>query len=274
MLKRITSAGMLILVMGSIILLNIKFSIMVDVFVALVCIASVFEFCKAIKTLKLFQLSIPCMLFAAVYPFMVSFGFTQLTFYGFTTVMLCMLIFFHEKISFNNFAYTYSMTLLITISLSALIRMKFIDSEHMPMYFVLAIAIPWLADVGAYFTGFFIGKHKLCPKISPKKTIEGAVGGVLFCIFSCVVMLFIFQKLFYGDNINMNYFSIILIGFGGSLLSIIGDLSFSVIKRSYSVKDYGDLIPGHGGILDRFDSVVTFVPYMYLVMMYIPIVCK
>lgn len=274
MLKRITSAGMLILVMGSIILLSIKFSIMVDVFVALVCTASVFEFCKAVKTLKLFQISIPCMLFAAVYPFMVSLGYTEITFYGFTTVMLCMLIFFHEKISFNNFAYTYSMTLLITISLSALVRMKYLDSDHMPMYFVLAIAIPWLADVGAYFTGVFLGKHKLCPKISPKKTIEGAIGGVLFCIFSCAVMLLIFQKLVYGDKLDANYLSIIIIGFGGSLLSIIGDLSFSVIKRSYSVKDYGDLIPGHGGILDRFDSVVTFVPYMYIIMIYLPIVNK
>ena len=272
MLKRIASAGILILVMGSIILLSIKFSIMIDIFVALVSISSVFEFCKAVKSLKLFQISIPCMLFAAVYPFMVSLGYTQLTFYAFTTVMLCMLVFFHEKISFNAFAYTYSITLLITISLSALVRMKFLDTEHMPMYFVLAIAIPWLADVGAYFTGVFIGKHKLCPKISPKKTIEGSVGGFVISMIISMGAVYIYSDVLGYTTSSVNYVNLSIITAICILMSMFGDISFSTVKRQYGIKDFGNLLPGHGGVLDRFDSVLFVCPTFYMLQFLLPII--
>ena len=94
----------------------------------------------------------------------------------------------------------------------------------------------------------------------------------MFCIMTSCGVIFIFQWLIY--NINVNYINVILISLCGALLSILGDLSFSVIKRSYSVKDYGDLIPGHGGILDRFDSVICFVPFLYIVLNYLPIVLE
>ena len=272
MLKRILSAGMLITVMGSVVVISIFFSFIIDVFIALICVCCVFEFCKAVKTLKIYQISITSMLFSCMYSLLISFGLSELAFYGYTIIMLCMLVFFHEKISFKDFAYTYSMTILITLSLSAVVKMKSVDELHITMYFIMSIAIPWLADVGAYFTGVFLGKHKLCPKISPKKTIEGAVGGVLFCIFSSVILSYLIVLIFYQGKGDINYLTVVIIGTGGSLLSIIGDLSFSVIKRAYSVKDYGDLIPGHGGILDRFDSVITFVPYMYAVMLYFSVI--
>ncbi len=274
MLKRIMSAGILIIFIAAVSLLSLKLTLFIDLFVSVICSAAVFEFCKAVKTLTVFQISVLSIAYAFVLPITLTYGISVIVSYAYTTLMLAMLIFFHNKISFKDFAYTYSMTLIITVSMSLIVLMTNMHTDYSTMYFVLSIAIPWLADVGAYFTGVFFGKHKLCPKISPKKTVEGAVGGVVFCILSCVIMGFLFNALFYSCSLDINYMCLIIIGAVGSLLSIIGDLSFSVIKRSYFVKDYGDVIPGHGGILDRFDSVICFVPFMYIITTYFPVVIK
>ncbi|MGI6727640.1 MAG: phosphatidate cytidylyltransferase [Anaerovoracaceae bacterium] len=110
-------------------------------------------------------------------------------------------------------------------------------------------------DVMAYFTGYVFGKHKLCPKISPKKTIEGSIGGIIgSMILSGIFGLFVANELM---------FHCIIIGLIGSVVSQIGDLTASIFKRKMGIKDYGNLIPGHGGILDRFDSVLFTAPLVY-----------
>ena len=123
---------------------------------------------------------------------------------------------------------------------------------RMALPFVIAFG----SDTGAYFTGMLLGKHKLAPHISPKKTIEGAVGGAVtgaLCAFAYGCLL---QKLGFGVN------QISLTGFGlvGSLVSQLGDLTFSAFKRQYAIKDYGKILPGHGGVLDRFDSIYYLAP--------------
>ena len=241
--------------------------------VALMCVLSVFEFCKAVKTLKTYQISFPSLAFSVVYPMLASFGISVMICYVYTVIMLSVIVFCHEKISFKDFSYTFSMTLIITIAMTSIVSLKQIDPNHSTMFLVLSMATPWLADAGAYFVGVFLGKHKLCPKISPKKTIEGAVGGVIVCVIASMLICFLFEKLIYHD-LTINYFNVFIISFFGAFLSIIGDLSFSVIKRSYSVTDYGDLIPGHGGILDRFDSVIFFAPFLSIVSNYLPVMIK
>lgn len=110
-------------------------------------------------------------------------------------------------------------------------------------------------DIFAYFTGYLIGRHKLCPDISPKKTIEGAVGGILGSVILSVA---------FGLLVCREYLILcIIIGIIGSVMSQLGDLSASIIKRKLGIKDYGNLIPGHGGILDRFDSVLFTAPTVY-----------
>ena len=106
------------------------------------------------------------------------------------------------------------------------------------------------------------GKHKLAPLVSPKKTVEGAVGGILGGIFGVVLLNVIVSNLIRDPFMEPSH----MLGFGiaGSIISQIGDLSFSVIKREFGVKDYGNLLPGHGGILDRFDSVTFVAPFVYL----------
>lgn len=121
--------------------------------------------------------------------------------------------------------------------------------EEEPMYIWLIIIATYCCDTAAYFTGYFIGKHKLNPRISPKKTIEGSIGGWLFA----AICTFLFG---YYCIENMQLWEIIaaacLLPFSGQ----IGDLAFSAIKRCFSVKDFSNLLPGHGGILDRLDSLI------------------
>ena len=113
-------------------------------------------------------------------------------------------------------------------------------------------------DIFAYFTGKLIGKHKLIPSISPNKTVEGAIGGVAGSVILCGL----FGYFFLGDG----FFVCILIGLLGGLVSQLGDLSASVIKRKIGIKDWGTLIPGHGGILDRIDSVLFTAPLVFYIL--------
>lgn len=110
-------------------------------------------------------------------------------------------------------------------------------------------------DIFAYFSGYFFGKHKLCPKISPKKTVEGAIGGVLGSIALCTFFGYV------ASEVWIPHFA--LIGLFGSIAAQAGDLTASVFKRKMGIKDYGNLIPGHGGVLDRFDSVLFTAPFVY-----------
>lgn len=114
-------------------------------------------------------------------------------------------------------------------------------------------------DIMAYFTGMALGKHKLCPNLSPKKSIEGAVGGVLGSVILCGI----FGYFMIDGGLKL----CLLIGFFGSIIAQLGDLSASAFKRQMGIKDYGNLIPGHGGILDRFDSVFFTAPMVYYVFM-------
>ena len=119
--------------------------------------------------------------------------------------------------------------------------------------------------------GRLLGKHKLIPEISPKKTVEGSIGGVVFAVLAMLLFGFIVDS-FFGD-ITVNYLVLGLMGFVLSIISQIGDLIASSLKREYGVKDYSNLLPGHGGIMDRFDSVMSVsVLTMLLCMIYPPFV--
>ena len=126
------------------------------------------------------------------------------------------------------------------------------DGRLLVLYLFVAI---WSSDSGAYFIGRFMGKNKLCPKVSPKKTREGSIGGILT---TCVLLVLLNS---YFKLLPMS--AVLVIAVFVSIIGQVGDLIESIIKRYYGVKDAGKLIPGHGGILDRFDSVMLAAPVMY-----------
>lgn len=125
----------------------------------------------------------------------------------------------------------------------------------------------WGCDTCAYCVGMLIGKHKMAPELSPKKSVEGAVGGVLGAALLTAIYGLVFQK---QMELSTEYIFVLAgISAIGALISMIGDLAASAIKRNYDIKDYGKLIPGHGGILDRFDSVIFTAPIIYYLALYL-----
>ncbi|GEK32529.1 phosphatidate cytidylyltransferase [Kurthia sibirica] len=125
-------------------------------------------------------------------------------------------------------------------------------------YIIFALVIVWTTDSGAYFIGRKLGKHKLWPEISPKKTIEGFVGGIVVALIATVI----FQAI---ADLDINYGLLLVVALVASIFGQLGDLVESAIKRHYGVKDSGKILPGHGGILDRFDSLLFVLPLLYFI---------
>lgn len=134
-------------------------------------------------------------------------------------------------------------------------HMHLIDTTNYGILVWIVCIAAFGSDIMAYFTGYLIGKHKLCPNLSPKKTIEGAVGGIIGAgLFSGLFGFFFCKEIFIHT---------IILGVIGGAVSQAGDLTASAFKRKMGIKDYGNLIPGHGGIMDRFDSVIFVAPFIY-----------
>jgi len=139
---------------------------------------------------------------------------------------------------------------------------------------IFCVVVPWLTDIGAYFTGSMIGKHKLAPDISPNKTIEGAVGGLVLGVGGTALIAYLLTGPLAIVSFEINWINLIAATVICSPISMIGDLSFSLIKRSFNVKDFGKIMPGHGGVLDRFDSVIFVAPVVCVLNIYFPIIIR
>ena len=141
-------------------------------------------------------------------------------------------------------------------------------SMHDGAYLVWLIFLSsWGCDTCAYCAGMLLGKHKMAPVLSPKKSWEGAVGGVVGAALLTLIYCFVFQGSM--GSTNRDIIMLCMICAIGAIISMIGDLTASAIKRNYDIKDYGRLIPGHGGILDRFDSVIFTAPIIYYLALYL-----
>ena len=149
--------------------------------------------------------------------------------------------------------------------LSALIRILNMTTGRFMI--LVPFVVAFLSDAGAYFVGLRFGKHKLAPVVSPNKTIEGMLGGITSAVIGMVVYALILDL---GFSFRVNYGYAVLYGLLGSAMGVFGDLSYSVIKRQTGIKDYGYLIPGHGGFLDRFDSITTVAPLMEALILLLP----
>lgn len=162
--------------------------------------------------------------------------------------MLAVVVLSHNSINFSQASAVFVSTCYITFSFCGIVYLH--DFENKYIYLLVFVGA-WITDTFAYFVGRIAGRHKLIPDISPKKTVEGSIGGIVFCVVAFVGFAYI---------IGINYIGIgwlILSGVIVSVVSQIGDLSMSAIKREHGIKDYGRVFPGHGGVLDRFDSVLA-----------------
>ena len=176
----------------------------------------------------------------------------------------------HVKIQFEKIAYCLAAGLLIPFLLTSLVRIHAV--KRTGNYFIMIpFILAFLSDTGAYFAGRAFGQHKLAPVISPNKTIEGVVGGVLGAMLGMIVYTLILQVFF---KFRVDYLCALFYGLVGSLGGVFGDLCFSCIKRQTGIKDYGKLIPGHGGILDRFDSMMIVGPLVEALLLLLPVAVK
>lgn len=162
---------------------------------------------------------------------------------------------------------SFFLTALIPYFLSSFLRLRALPEWR--AYILLPFVVAWLSDAFALFAGMAFGKHKLAPQLSPKKTVEGAVGGFAGAVVCTVVYGAVLQ---FGFQVPVNYLYLAVYGALGSAASQLGDLAFSYIKREYGLKDFGNILPGHGGILDRFDSVIFCAPLMELLLHLLPAV--
>lgn len=141
------------------------------------------------------------------------------------------------------------------------------NMEHGLVLVLLIFVSSWINDTCAYFVGRALGKHKMAPVLSPKKSIEGLIGGIVGAGVFGAVFGILFDK--YVDTMNYAPLLFAVVGAVGALPAVIGDLVASAIKRNNDIKDYGKLIPGHGGILDRFDSIIFTAPIIYYLLVYL-----
>ena len=169
------------------------------------------EYLHARKMLYKFHLSIPCMLFAFLLSVLVTTKYLYVLIFAFILTVFAVMIFKHEKTNYADVAYSVFGTFLISFGMSA-VPIACASSVSITFCYICIFALPWMADAGGFFIGASFGKHKLCPKISPKKTVEGAIGGILFCDLTAVIIGLIFHFCVMPDA-NINFWALILYQF-------------------------------------------------------------
>ena len=192
--------------------------------------------------------------------------FTMLLMFFYIFVMFVIMLLNYKNVKITDLALCLFMTVYIVYNMA---HISFTRALPLGEYAIFLIFIgAFGTDTFAYFVGVTCGKKKLCPDISPKKTVEGAVGGLVGGIVCFVITGLIFQFVF---SVKVNYLYMVLLGLLCGIFSEIGDLAASMIKRQFKIKDYGDLLPGHGGIMDRLDSIIFVAPLVYCFIKNLPV---
>ncbi len=266
MRTRIISAS--VAVVFAVILLILHGTFVFNIAIGLLTVGAIYEIFKATRLSVHKVQAYLCYGYAFLNAFMGVFHrhglltfVTNRLYFGLFVLLMCIMY----LRNYNKFRYTdlfgmLGITSLISYAFDTLLYMSAYGGQGVFML-VISLCGAWLADSGAYFAGTFFGKTKLCPEISPKKTVEGLVGGV---ITNGVFMILI--GLFYDfvlKGASLRYGMLFVAGMLCALIGLVGDLTASEIKRQCEIKDYGNIMPGHGGVMDRFDSVLLVAPFMY-----------
>lgn len=235
---------------------------------ALAVIAS-FELLRVFGVHKEWHISAPTYVLSAAFPFAAYFAgeskgkFVLLmgaVLFSFLVYLLGVAVFSHKKIKFVLVAAVYMAIIYVIVSFTSLSLLMYVPKGI--YYLGIIIISSWGCDAGAYFVGCKFGKHKLIPDVSPNKSVEGAIGGMIISVLANII---------YGHIVNVcggadvDYLALAILGLVLSVVAMVGDLIASLIKREYGIKDYSNLLPGHGGIVDRFDSVFPIATFLLMV---------
>ena len=238
-------------------------TVVLPIAVAVFSLIATYELLHCVGLHKNMWVSIPLYLVSAALPFGVRM-MTVVTVFA-LPLSLCVIllyllaaaVFSHGKADIQDVSTAFMLWLYTLLGFFGLIMVH----DHIrggEYLYLLAFLGAWVTDIFAYFTGMLLGRHKLIPDVSPKKTVEGAIGGVVFCTLSFVGFGLIYNNFWVADGgKTIPLAAMAIVGFLVSIVSQVGDLSLSLLKRKYGIKDFGKLFPGHGGVLDRFDSVLA-----------------
>ena len=255
MLTRIISGAVLIAVVGSVLVLGSFYPAVLITFLAVLTFIACYEILNNTGIVKVKAVALGAGVFGAINVFAL-YGYTEkLHQILFVLYVVAFALTKHEKMGISAIGAAIGFPVAISFAFTSLAGVYL--REGGVFYLLLLLNFSSICDTGAYFTGVLLGKHKLCPSISPKKTVEGAIGGIVWSIVCSLILCFAFSK-----TAVLIYVIIATIPF--CIIGMCGDLFASVIKRSVNLKDYGNLIPGHGGILDRFDSILLIAPVLNL----------
>jgi len=265
MITRITTGiGMFLLIFLPGVLFSHTF--VLPLICGLLSTVGVYEILKCFKLYDKKSILIPSMTLGLMLPLIDRYTFLENGLYAVALLvvfyflyMFTLPVFTNNKISIDEISKAAIMTCYISIGFLCVVLMR--DLENGQYLFFVVFLGACITDIFAYFTGMLFGRHKLSPIISPKKTIEGSIGGTVFCTLSFILYAFIINSYF---SLEANYLVFAILGFITSIVSQIGDLTASAIKRKYDTKDYGSIFPGHGGVLDRFDSIIAVASVLYL----------
>jgi len=245
--------------------------------VAFLSFVAVYEMLRAVGLEKRYLLSVPSYIAAFVFPFLAYFLAAEHTF-GYLLVCVAGLfayliytffvaVFLKGALSFSAVSQAFCISTYVIFSFTSISFMRYMNVKTGIWTFVLVLICAWGSDVFAYFTGRFFGRHKLIPEVSPKKTVEGAIGGIICATGLAVLYGFIVSK---ATELAPNYIVLAVCGFVLSAVSQVGDLIASLVKREHGIKDYGNIFPGHGGVMDRFDSVLSITTILMAIALIFP----
>lgn len=266
MSTRIKSAAVAIVI--AIIALILHNTFIFNLFIGFISVVAVFEIFRATGMDKFKYQAIACYVFAgldALMPVFYKHGLLYFVSYrlylGLYVLAMCILYLYdHKNFKYDNFFFMMGATVLLSYSFGMLINMSNMEVGGV-FLIVLTLAGAWLADSGAYFVGRKFGKTHPWPEISPNKTLEGLIGGVVCNGIFLLIISFVYDVILKGASVR--YVMVFFAGMACALIGLVGDLTASMIKRQTGIKDYGNIMPGHGGIMDRFDSVILVAPFMY-----------
>ncbi|MDO5560519.1 MAG: phosphatidate cytidylyltransferase [Oscillospiraceae bacterium] len=240
-------------------------SIVLNIVLSALSALGLFELLRANKCLQYRFITVISFIYSIAMPFVHMCKdplIIQTVTVAFVIIMFAGYFFVHKKMNVEKLFYTILIPVFLSYSLNSLYEMhEMSDAGHGVVFILLALCGAWIADTSAYFTGTFFGKHKLCPDISPKKTIEGFAGGLIFTGLFFIAFNVVYVKIF-AKTASVNFIPSFFLGMICAAIGTIGDLSASLIKRQCNIKDFGKIMPGHGGFMDRFDSVLFVAPFM------------
>ena len=240
----------------------------IQIAVTLIGILAVYELLNAVKLADRKSLLITALIGSAV--MLVCLSYALLLFLPALYVWLVALFVYYmanrQTVTLKDIAITFLLTVYPCFLFGHLLHIRSMINGGLLIWAVFVCA--FLTDTCAMFGGKFFGKHKLCPSLSPKKTVEGSVCGVIGCILSMLIYGVLCKWI---AAVVPNYINIAIIALGASAISQAGDLAASCIKREFGIKDYGNIMPGHGGVMDRFDSLLFVAPFVCYMLIIFPI---